>query len=117
MGESDKIIANVHNNTDWAMRLTGSNLEWGKFVTSPIDVAAHSVGNFYAEGRQDSPSGTMGWATWMLEGNNGIVVRVDFDNPYSGSDSVSIATTPVGAVPTSVTQTGGDSDYVDYYIG
>jgi len=118
MGEADKAICAVQNRTNWEMKLIGSNLSWGKWVTTPVDVSAGSTMHFEAEGREASPSGTEGWASWQLIGNpSAAKITVNFNVPYIGSDTASISCDPSGVVATSYDQSHGDADSINYYVG
>ncbi len=114
------VDAIVCNRTSWPMRLTGSNLSWGKWVQTPIDVPPNKDGKFVAQGRDSSPSGTTGWAEWVLEGHpSGMApkIRVTFDNPAVGPDKVSITCEPRDLVHVQAVQTRGNHNYVTYTIG
>lgn len=36
LSQYNQIDATVWNRTPWRMRLTGSNVTWGKFIASPV---------------------------------------------------------------------------------
>jgi hypothetical protein len=111
MGEGQHIHITVHNHTDDLMRLTGSNLSWGKWGQSPVDIEPHSHIQFDSMGRENSPSGTTGWATWHVEGySREPIITVSWDDPYTGSNSGNIVSNPANTIPISgyVPSSGSD---------
>ncbi len=82
-----QVQATVNNFTGLEMKLTGSDLSWGKWMKSPINVPAYDQGSFSSQGRDSSPSGTEGWATWTL---GTATIKVTFSSPFSGSNTQTI---------------------------
>ena len=112
------VDATVVNRTNWCMMITGSNLSWGKWDTSPVNVMPQKEMKFLCRGRSDSPSGTEGWATWVLEGHpKSPEIKITFDNPAVGSDKVSITCDPKDVVAISANQSKGKHNCVTYIIG
>lgn len=85
-----QVQGTVRNDTDQPMILTGSDLSWGKWMKSPVDVPAHGSITFGSQGRDSSPSGTEGWATWSI---GGTTISIDFSCPLNGSNSQDINVT------------------------
>lgn len=83
-----KVEATVNNFTGEEMVLTGSDLSWGKWIQSPVNVPKYDNKGFSSQGRDSSPSGTEGWATWTLGGAS---VKVTFSSPFSGSNTQTIS--------------------------
>jgi len=108
-----KVEATVTNATDYDMKLTGSDLSWGKWIQSPIDTLKHGSSTFSSQGRSGSPSGTEGWAEWAI---HGAVIRVTFSCPYRGSNNQSIDCSPSGRFNVSCQGTGGDVNRIVYTV-
>ncbi len=104
MYEYLQVQATVSNFTDQSMILTGSNLSWGKWMQTPVDVPAQDASNFSSQGRDSSPSGTEGWATWSI---GKATITVMFSSPFVGSNTQSITCVPAGAYSVSCNGTGG----------
>ena len=81
-------VPTVNNFTGEEMVLTGSDLSWGKWIQSPVNVPKYDNKGFSSQGRDSSPSGTEGWATWTLGGAS---VKVTFSSPFSGSNTQTIS--------------------------
>jgi hypothetical protein len=113
-----QVWATVHNQSPWPMQLTDSGLPWGNWVVVPQSIPAWSSGAFESTGRNLSyPTGTGGFVTWTLVGHpQSPTIRAGFSDPISGEDRVNIKATPE-AIGVTVTQTHGDVDYVDFYVG
>ncbi len=86
-----QVRATVNNFVGEAMVLTGSDLSWGKWIQTPVDVPAYDDKGFASQGRDSSPSGTEGWATWKL---GDATIKVTFSSPFSGDNTQSISCTP-----------------------
>jgi hypothetical protein len=108
-----QVRATVSNFTSQAMVVTGSDLSWGKWIKSPVDTPGYDSSTFASQGRDSSPSGTEGWATWKL---GDAVIKVTFSSPFSGSNTQSISCTPEGAYKVSCTGTDGHVNTVSYKI-
>jgi hypothetical protein len=108
-----QVQATVINFTDQTMEITGSDLSWGKWIKSPVKVDAYDSSTFASQGRDSSPSGTEGWATWKL---GDATIRVTFSCPFIGSNTQTIACTPSGRYKVSATGTGGNVNLVTYTI-
>ncbi len=108
-----QVRATVANFTGQPMIITGSDLSWGKWISSPVDTPAFDSTSFASQGRDSSPSGTEGWATWKL-GN--AVIKVTFSSPFTGSNTQSITCTPSGAYKVSAAGTSGNVNFVNYKI-
>lgn len=108
-----QVRATVTNATDQDMRLTGSDLSWGKWITSPVDTPRRGSSKFASQGRDSSPSGTEGWAEWVI---GGAVIRVTFACPLHGSNSQSITCTPSGRFTVTSRGTGGDVNNVEFKV-
>lgn len=108
-----QVRATVTNATDYNMKLTGSDLSWGKWIHSPVDTPLRGSSQFSSQGRDSSPSGTEGWAEWAI---NGAVIRVTFACPLHGSNSQSITCSPSGRFNVTCSGTGGDVNTVEYKI-
>lgn len=108
-----QVRAKVVNATDQDMKLTGSDLSWGKWINSPIDTPRRGSSQFSSQGRDSSPSGTEGWAEWAV---GGAVIRVTFSCPLHGSNSQSITCSPSGRFTVSSRGTGGDVNTIEYTI-
>ncbi|MEO5644944.1 MAG: aegerolysin family protein [Bacteroidia bacterium] len=100
-----QVRATVINFTDQSMILTGSDLTWGKWINSPVDTPSMDTTTFGSQGRDSSPSGTTGWATWTV---GGATITVNFDCPLHGSNSQSITCSPATAYKVASSGTGGD---------
>jgi hypothetical protein len=107
-----QVQATVINFTDKAMVFTGADLSWGKWMRSPVDTPSYDSSTFSSQGRDSSPSGTEGWATWNL---GSAVVRVTFSSPYIGSNTQAITCTS-GAYNVSAEGTGGNVNTVVFKI-
>jgi len=119
LGEDQHAHIVVHNHTNYRMILTGSNLSWGKWGQSPVDVPSHSHINFDSMGRENSPSGTEGWATWQLE-DQPITITVRWDDPYIGSNNFGMESNPPHAVPMSMEPSdppSGSNVTVHFHVG
>ncbi|MGB7195625.1 MAG: hypothetical protein WBD81_19395 [Collimonas pratensis] len=108
-----QVQGTVSNFTAHPMILKSSDLSWGKWMQSPVDVASFSTGRFGSQGRDSSPSGTEGTATWQL-GN--AVITINFSCPLRGSNGQSISCEPKGAFKVSCTGTGGDVNACTFQI-
>nr|WP_315195988.1 hypothetical protein [uncultured Flavobacterium sp.] len=113
MYEYLQVRATVINFTNQDMILTGSDLSWGKWINSPVDTPRSDTSTFGSQGRDSSPSGTTGWATWKI-GN--AIITVNFDCPLNGSNSQSITCEPKGAFNVSATGTGGNVNICSFKI-
>lgn len=60
MYEYLQVQATVINFTNVLMQITGSDLSWGKWMQSPVDVQPENIISFGSQGRDSSPSGTTG---------------------------------------------------------
>jgi len=112
MYEYLQVRATVVNFTDQTMILTGSDLSWGKWIQSPVDVPKEDSITFASQGRDSSPSGTEGWASWKI---GSATITVNFSCPLHGSNSQSI-TCDSPAFIVSATGTGGDVNTVSYKV-
>jgi hypothetical protein len=108
-----QVRASVGNFTKQPMVLTGSDLSWGKWIQSPVDVPGPGMKSFASQGRDMSPSGTEGWATWKI-GN--AVIRVTFSCPLKGPNDQTIKCTPDNLFKVSCEGTGGDVNTITYSI-
>jgi hypothetical protein len=108
-----QVRATVNNFTVHDMTITGSDLSWGKWMQSPVNTPSGDSSTFSSQGRDSSPSGTEGWATWKIAD---AVIRVTFSCPLRGSNEQSITCTPAGKFKVSATGTGGDVNSVIYKI-
>jgi hypothetical protein len=108
-----QVRARVINFTGQPMTVTGSDLSWGKWMQSPVSTPAHDSSAFASQGRDSSPSGTEGWATWKL---GDATIKVTFSSPFSGSNTQSITCTPQGAYKVSAEGTSGNVNSVTYKI-
>jgi hypothetical protein len=108
-----QVRATVNNFTSSDMILTGSDLSWGKWMQSPVDTPSGDSSTFSSQGRDSSPSGTEGWATWKIAD---AVIKVTFSCPLNGHNDQSITCTPLGAFKVSSSGTGGDINSVTYKI-
>jgi hypothetical protein len=108
-----QVRATVVNATDQDMKLTGSDLSWGKWINSPVDTPRRGSSRFSSQGRDSSPSGTEGWAEWAV---GGAVIRVTFSCPLHGSNSQSITCSPSGRFNVNSRGTGGDVNTIEYTI-
>jgi len=113
MYEYLQVRGTVINFTNNDMVITGSDLSWGKWINSPVDTPKMDTTNFGCQGRDSSPSGTTGWASWKI-GN--AVITINFDCPLHGSNSQSISCSPEGAYKVSCTGTGGDVNVCSFKI-
>ncbi|HXU33000.1 MAG TPA: aegerolysin family protein [Thermoanaerobaculia bacterium] len=86
-----QVQATVINFLDQEMVLTGSDLSWGKWMSSPVNVPKSDTSNFSSQGRDSSWSGTEGWVTWKV---GGATIKVTFSSPYSGDNTQGISCTP-----------------------
>src|SRR3954447_14261476 len=120
-GEEQHAHLEIHNHTNNLMRLQGADLSWGKWGSStPVDVQPHSHIDFDSMGRENSPSGTEGWASWKLEGwYTDTTITVRWNDPYTGSNDSSIDCQPPGAVELhGIGFPSSSSDvYADYTVG
>lgn len=112
MYEYLQVQATVINFTSTPMLITGSDLSWGKWMQSPVDVEPQGSIAFGSQGREDSPSGTTGWAAWKI---GTATITVKFDCPLRGSNSQSITCDSASFV-VSATGTGGDVNRVTFVI-
>ncbi len=107
-----QVRATVMNFTNVPMEVTGSDLSWGKWINSPVNVPAYDESGFASQGRDSSPSGTEGWATWKLGSAS---VKVTFSCPLHGSNQQSIVCSSTDYVVTA-SGTGGDVNYLKFTI-
>ncbi len=107
-----QVRATVINFTGIPMEITGSDLSWGKWISSPVNVPANDESGFSSQGRDSSPSGTEGWATWKL---GRATVRVTFSCPLRGHNDQSITCDSSDFVVTA-TGTGGDVNYLKFTV-
>lgn len=115
-----EVNATVDNKTQWDMILKTSHIEWGKFDEgkSPIDVSALSKGEFVARGRDSSPSGTEGYAKWIIKNHpQNPVITASFCNPAVGKCSASITCEPIDAVSVKCEGKSANKFNVTYTIG
>lgn len=108
-----QVQGTVSNFTQQPMILKGSDLSWGKWIQSPVDVASFSNNRFASQGRDSSPSGTEGTATWQL-GSARIIIT--FSCPLRGSNTQTIRCEPPGAFNVSCDGTGGDVNSCSFQI-
>ncbi len=108
-----QVRGTVINFTKDDMILTGSDLSWGKWINSPVDTKSMDTSNFGSQGRDSSPSGTTGSASWKI-GN--AVITINFDCPLKGSNSQSITCSPKGAYTVSSNGTGGDVNICSFKV-
>lgn len=108
-----QVQAVVTNFTSVPMVIMGSDLSWGKWMQSPVNVNPFSSMRFGSQGRDSSPTGTTGWAKWQV-GN--AVITVNFDCPLHGKNSQSIDCAPAGLFKVTATGTGGDINFVTFEI-
>lgn len=113
MYEYLQVRGTVINFTDQDMEITGSDLSWGKWINSPVNTGSMSMSTFGSQGRDSSPSGTTGWATWKI---GDAVIRITFDTPLRGSNSQSISCSPEGAFKVTAQGTGGDINICTFRI-
>ncbi len=113
MMEYLQVQATVINFTDKPMEITGSDLSWGKWIKSPVNVGSYDSSTFASQGRDSSPSGTEGWATWKL---GDATIKVTFSSPFVGSNDQSITCTPLGRYKVSATGTSGNVNIVTFTI-
>ena len=108
-----QVSATVINFTGEPMIITGSNLDWGKWIQSPVDTPPMGVSTFASQGRDSSPSGTEGWATWKI---GKATIRATFSCPFIGHNDQTITCDPSGAYRVSAQGTGGNVNSVVYKI-
>ena len=94
MLESLQVRGIIINSADTVMIMTGSDLSWGQWIHSPVNVNDKSSSTFACQDRAASPSGTEGWATWKI---GDAKIKITFDASYRGSNSQSITCSPKGA--------------------
>ncbi|MEP7009581.1 MAG: aegerolysin family protein [Acidobacteriota bacterium] len=107
-----QVRATVINFTGQTMEVTGSDLSWGKWINSPGNVPANDESSFGSQGRDSSPSGTEGWATWKI---GSATIKVTFSCPLHGSNQQSISCTSTDYV-VNVSGTGGDVNYLKFTV-
>lgn len=100
-----QVRATVINNTDQDMTILSSNLSWGKWIQAPVSTPHNSSSLFASQGRDSSPSGTEGTASWKI---GDATIKVAFACPLHGSNSQSISCTPADRFKVSAAGTGGD---------
>ncbi|HXU46398.1 MAG TPA: aegerolysin family protein [Thermoanaerobaculia bacterium] len=108
-----QVRAKMINYTSEEMIITGSDLTWGKWITSPVNVPAKSDRDFASQGRSSSPSGTEGWATWRIGKAN---IRVSFARPYNGLPDQRITCEPAIAYRVTSSGTQGDVNHVTFTV-
>lgn len=110
----------VTNNSNTPMALTQTQLQWGKWVQAPTNVAPNGgTMVFTACGREASPSGTEGNVSWTISVPDGaIVVSMAFDVPYVGDNAQSFQILPTTGYTctASITGTQGSIDYVGFAV-
>jgi hypothetical protein len=107
-----QVRATVINFTGIPMEIAGSDLSWGKWINSPVNVPANDESSFASQGRDSSPSGTEGSATWKL---GTATVRVTFSCPLHGSNEQSITCDSPQYV-VNAAGTGGDVNYLKFTV-
>ena len=116
-----EVLALVENRTSWEMTLNAAHVEWGKFDEgkSPVNVPANGKMEFSARGRDSSPSGTNGYATWTLKDHPAgkVTVKAAFSNPAAGFCKAGITCEPAGAVSVKVEGKSQNSFKPHYTIG
>lgn len=113
MYEYLQVRGTVINFTNEDMIITGSDLSWGKWINSPVDTPKMDTTSFGSQGRDSSPSGTTGSASWKI---GKAVITINFDCPLHGSNSQSISCSPAGAYKVSSTGTGGDVNVCSFKV-
>jgi len=108
-----QVRATVINFTNDPMIITGSNLDWGKWIQSPVDTPAMGISTFASQGRDSSPSGTEGWATWKI---GKATLRGTFSCPLIGHNDQDLTCDPPGAYRVSAQGTGGNINSVVFKI-
>lgn len=108
-----QVQATVTNTTDQDMQLLSSDLSWGKWIQSPVSTPHGSWSRFSSQGRDSSPSGTEGTASWKI---GEATIQVKFGCPLHGSNFQSISCTPAGLFKVSCEGTGGDVNRVVFTI-
>ncbi|MEO6920275.1 MAG: aegerolysin family protein [Collimonas sp.] len=108
-----QVQGTVSNFTQLPMIIKSSNLSWGKWMQSPVDVPSFSNSRFASQGRDSSPSGTEGTATWHI-GN--AIITIHFGCPLNGSNSQRISCEPPGAFKVTCDGTGGDVNACSFQI-
>ena len=116
-----EVIGNVRNRTSWDMVLVTSHIAWGKFDEgkSPVGVPANGVMEFVARGRDSSPTGTEGYAKWVLKGHphGEVTITAFFNNPAVGSCEARIECNPKNIVSIQVEGKSQNSFHPVYTIG
>lgn len=108
-----QVQGTVSNFTPHQMIVKSSNLSWGKWMQSPVDTPSFGISRFASQGRDSSPSGTEGTATWQI-GN--ALITINFSCPLRGSNTQSISCEPAGAFKVTCTGTGGDVNSCTFQI-
>jgi len=108
-----QVQATVTNSTNQDMTLLGSDLSWGKWIQSPVSTPHGSWSRFSSQGRESSPSGTEGSASWKI---GEATIRVTFACPLHGSNSQGITCTPAGQFKVTSQGTGGDVNRIVFVV-
>ena len=106
MSENMKSRINVSNYTSEPMMVSDAHLDWGKWVTNPVDCPQKHRTDpaAYSEGAEGSATGTTGWIEWKI-GASGSTVRVSWSVPYIGDNSYGASVAPPSS-PYQATVTG-----------
>jgi len=82
----------IYNNTPYTMTLTGSGDSWGKWtIEPPKTIAPFSVTSKFQLEDKAGASGSEGYVIYKASSPDADSFRVDFCDPYSGSNTCSIS--------------------------
>ncbi|QGI66452.1 uncharacterized protein FFB20_02727 [Fusarium fujikuroi] len=102
-----RIAVSLVNNTQQTLTWVDSGVDHGtRDAHEPDTIGPGGTGNWglKSDGIQ---TGCEGWMKWSI-GDNGPIVRLNYDNPYVGSNSYSYS---VESAQYTINRQGGTSDY------
>lgn len=105
MSENMQCNMNVRNNLTGILTLARADLPWGKWNGNPpSNIAAGATVSFGAQGAKGSATGTSGLVTYTMP-DNLTTFTINFDIPYSGSNSGTLTVNGGGASTYTVAET------------
>lgn len=119
MSQNENVTAQLANNTQYTLTYQSSNQEWGNFYLKNQTIDPNSsVAIFYAVGAEGSGTGCEGSVIYGFtdQFGNQQTITLTYSDPYIGSNSFGVPSTPSG-VTGSANQPGGGPVNVTYTIG
>ncbi|HLX08990.1 MAG TPA: hypothetical protein VKY89_14140 [Thermoanaerobaculia bacterium] len=110
----------INNNTTYPLWLVSSTINSGHWNTAPLTVPANTTltGAFVAQGTSGTATGTSGQVVYNLNGYSPSTnVTLNFDDPYSSSNSASASSSTSGISATASVPKSGSNVVFTYTIG